>query len=240
VGFILWGRGGNVNPPAQGPPVADAPQQVGEDVTAVPEEGAPAPDSAQEEQAAGQVVDPTPAIQRYDVPEDDDPVFGPAVAPITIIEFSDYECPYCRKWHVEVWPRLQTEYGDQVRLVFRDFPLTNIHGNAVSAASAANCAYEQDAYWEFSEMLFGMEFDLGKSTYQKYAEELALDMEAFNECIESGRYNDEVMADYEYAANLGVRSTPTFFINGIPVVGAQPFEVFKNVIDMELAGELSQ
>jgi protein-disulfide isomerase len=177
-------------------------------------------------------------VQRYDVPEDDDPVFGPEDAPITIIEFSDYECPYCRKWHIEVWPRLQEAYPDQIRLVYRDFPLTNIHENATPAASAANCARDQDRFWEFNEMLFSMENALNRSGYQAYAEELALDMVAFTECLDSGRYNDEVMADFEFAANLGVNSTPTFFVNGIPVVGAQPFDKFSQLIDQELAGEI--
>jgi protein-disulfide isomerase len=189
-------------------------------------------------QSAPGDVEPTPEFRRYDVPEDDDPFLGPTEAAITIIEFSDYECPYCRKWHEEVWPSLQTEYGDQIRLVYRDFPLTSIHSNATPAAAAANCAREQDKYWEYNEKLFEMKLNLGTSTYQTYAEELGLDMDAFKECLTSGRYVDEVEADYEYAVNLGIRSTPTFFVNGIPVVGAQPFEVFKNLIDQELAGEL--
>ncbi len=177
-------------------------------------------------------------VRRYDVPEDDDPVYGPDDAPITIIEFSDFECPYCRKWHNEVWPQLKEAYPNQIRLVYRDFPLTNIHPNATPAASAANCAREQDRYWEFNEKLFSMEHELNLSGYQAYAEQLELDMVAFNECLEDGRYNDEVMADFEYAANLGVNSTPTFFVNGIPVVGAQPFEAFSQLIDSELAGEI--
>ena len=218
-GYIFWGR--STTSDANQPVVAAAP-------------------AANQGQTAPQEVEPTPEFRRYDVPEDDDPVLGPDQAPITIIEFSDYECPYCRKWHVEVWPSLQAEYGDQIRLVYRDFPLTSIHSNATPAAAAANCAREQDMYWEYNEMLFDMRLNLGKSTYVSYAEELGLDMEAFNECLDSDRYLEEVMADYDYAANLGIRSTPTFFVNGIPVVGAQPFEVFKNLIDKELAGELPQ
>ena len=177
-------------------------------------------------------------VRRYEITEDDDPVYGPENAPITIIEFSDYECPYCRKWHIEVWPQLLEAYPDQIRLVYRDFPLTNIHSNATPAAAAANCAHEQDQYWEFNERLFSMVNDLSVSGYQGYAEELELDMVAFNECLDSGRYNDEVMADFEYAANIGVNSTPTFFVNGIPVVGAQPFDAFSQLIDRELAGEI--
>jgi protein-disulfide isomerase len=184
------------------------------------------------------VVEQPREVKRYDVSEDDDPVFGPEDAPITIIEFSDFECPYCRKWHIEVWPRLQEAYEGQIRLVYRDFPLTNIHPNATPAASAANCAREQDRYWEFNERLFSGVNDLSVSGYQAYAEELEMDMSAFGECLDSGRYNDEVMADFEYAANLGVSSTPTFFVNGIPVVGAQPYDVFSQLIEQELAGEI--
>ncbi len=190
-----------------------------------------APEAAPAEAAAPQEV------RRYDIPEDDDPVWGPEDAPITIIEFSDYECPYCQKWHVQIWPQIQEAYPDQVRLVYRDFPLTNIHPNATPAAAAANCAGEQGAYWEFSEKLFNTQ-NLSVEAYLDYADQLGLDMADFSECLDSGRQNDEVMADYEYAVNLGVSSTPTFFVNGIPVVGAQPFEVFQNVIEAELAGEI--
>ena len=216
-GYIFWGR-----TETNQPTVAAVPQGVDQD--------------AAEEEAA----EPTPEFRRYDVPEDDDPVFGAAEAPITIIEFSDYECPYCRKWHVEVWPQLKEAYGDQIRLVYRDFPLTNIHPNATPAAVAANCAQEQDMYFPYSEKLFEMKLNLGTTTYQSYAEELGMDMDAFNECLESDRYLAEVEADYQYAAELGIRSTPTFFVNGIPVVGAQPFEVFQSLIDKDLAGELPQ
>jgi protein-disulfide isomerase len=222
-GYIFWGRDA-------------ASSEVSQPVVAVDRQG----DEQPEKPVTAQEAEPTPEFRRYDVPEDDDPVFGPEDAPITIIEFSDYECPYCRKWHVEVWPQLQAAYGDQIRLVYRDFPLNSIHSNATPAAAAANCASEQDMFWPFNEKLFEMKLGLSKTSYQTYAEELDLDMDAFNECLESDRYLQEVEADYEYAVNLGVRSTPTFFVNGIPVVGAQPFDVFKSLIDKELAGELPQ
>ena len=200
----------------------------------------PEPDDVQ--QAAVQVETSAPEVPReiirYDVSIDDDPILGPEDAPITIVEFSDYECPYCRNWHQEVLPQLIEEYPDQVRIVFRDFPLTSIHSNAVPAAIAANCAAEQDGYWEFNELLFNSEKGLSSDAYQQYAEEIGLDTDSFNECLESNSYEDEVLADFEYASQFGVRSTPTFFINGIALVGAQPFEVFKQVIDQELAGEL--
>jgi protein-disulfide isomerase len=182
--------------------------------------------------------DSQPQVVRYDVPVDDDPAFGPANAPITIIEFSDYECPFCRRWHNEVFSRLIEAYPEQVRLVYRDFPLSSLHANAFSAAEAANCANEQGAFWEFHDRLFSMELGLGMEAYRSYASQLGLDTQSFIKCLESGRYRDEVQADYDFAADLGVRSTPTFFINGIAIVGAQPFEVFQQVIDKELAGEI--
>lgn len=188
--------------------------------------------------AAAQVEQAPQEIKRYPVPVDDDPSLGPQDARITIIEFSDFECPFCTRWHQEVWPQLQEKYPDDVRLVYRDFPLTSIHGNAASAAEAANCAGEQDAYWQYHDKLFKAESGLGASAYIQYASELGLDTAALEECLSSRRYQDEVEGDYNYAANLGVRSTPTFFLNGIPLVGAQPFEVFDEVISKELAGEI--
>jgi protein-disulfide isomerase len=180
----------------------------------------------------------TPQIIRYDVPIDDDPVLGPENAEITIIEFSDYECPYCRSWHNEVYSQLLDTYGDQVRFVYRDFPLESIHVNAKPAAEAANCAYEQGKFWDYHDKLFSMELGLSPEAYQEYATQLDLDTDEFQECLDSGRYQQEVQSDFEFAANLGVRSTPTFFVNGIAVVGAQPFEVFQQVIEQELAGEI--
>lgn len=177
------------------------------------------------------------AVQRYDVPEGGNPSIGPADAPITIIEFSDYECPYCKRWYNDVYLRLREEYAGQVRVVFRDFPLSSIHPNAIPAAEAANCAGEQGTYWEFHDRLFGGEL-LGESTYLLYAEELGLDLDAFTACLESEHQEEEIQGDYEYASGLGVRSTPTFFLNGLPIVGAQPYEVFQQVIEQELAGEI--
>lgn len=195
--------------------------------TSAPTPAAAAASASQEEQP----------VRRYEVPEDDDPVRGAANGTITIIEFSDYECPYCQSWHQEVWGPLQAAFPDQVRLVFRDFPLPN-HPNAVPAAEAANCAGEQDRYWDFHDQLFSWELGLNRDAYLEYARRLNLDMTAFTQCVDERRYADEVQADFDYAANLGVRSTPTFFINGLPLVGAQPFDVFKQVIEKEIAGEI--
>lgn len=196
--------------------------------------------AAQSAQAAqGQAAEPDPKqIRRYDVPLDDDPILGNPDAPITIVEFSDYECPFCRKWHVETWPQIQAKYGEQVRLVYRDFPLYGMHANADPAAQAANCAGEQEAYWPFHEALFKAERSYDTSLYDEIATNLGLDLPSFQACIKDQRYAQEVLDDYQWAAELGVSSTPTFFVNGVALVGAQPFEVFDKLITMELNGEI--
>ncbi|NUM45001.1 MAG: DsbA family protein [Anaerolineales bacterium] len=233
VGYLFWGRAGAIP--------TTAATTTGAAVVA-PETNAEAENPAQttgqtNPQADTQTAD-TQEIVRYDVPIDDDPFFGPATAPITIIEFSDFECPYCRKWHVEVFQRLLDTYPDQIKFVYRDFPLTSIHPNAFSAAEAANCAGDQGVYWPYHEQLFSMQLGLSQDAYTQYAEQLGLDMATFGACIAEGKHKDEIQADFEYAAQLGVRSTPTFFINGIAVVGAQPYDVFQQVIEKELAGEI--
>ena len=146
--------------------------------------------------------------------------------------------PLLQRWNADVYGELKEQYPDQVRLVYRDFPLESIHANAFPAAEAANCANEQGQFWPYHDMLFSMEKGLSTRAYTDYASELGLNLDDFEACLESGKYKEEVQADFDFAAELGVRSTPTFFINGIALVGAQPFEVFQDVIEKELAGEI--
>jgi protein-disulfide isomerase len=227
IGYLAWGKQA-----ADPVIVASAVQAT---MTAQPTTAA----AAAEQQAAGNMpAEPPQNVKRYDVPIDDDYVFGPADAPITIIEFSDFQCPYCRQWYTEVLQPLFEMYPGKIRFVYRDFPLTNIHPEAVPAAIAANCAGEQGKYYEYHNSLFGGAYGLGGDAYQKYAADLALDSEQFSACVKSEKYRDEIFADLEWASNLGVQSTPTFFLNGIPLVGAQPLETFKTVIDWELEGKI--
>ncbi len=193
-----------------------------------------APGAVQAASPEGTAVPSEPT--RYQVSVDDDPALGSADAPVVIIEFSDYQCPYCRRFRLEVFDRLREAYGDKIYFVYRDFPLMQIHPEAVPAAIAANCAGEQGAYWDFHDKLFEQTQGLSKEAYLAYAEELGLDMAAFTACIEEERYKDEVLADFRDGQRLGVTGTPTFFINGLPLVGAQPFEVFQQMIESELAG----
>lgn len=170
--------------------------------------------------------------QRFEVSADDDPAQGPSDAPIEIVEFSDFNCPYCRKFHLETFPLLMAAYPDQIRFVYRDFPVTS--AESYIAAQAANCAGRQDAYWEFHNALFTGEFGLGREAYDGYAERLGLDVAALGACLDDGGEGPEVESDARAAAALGVNGTPTFFINGIPLVGAQPLISFRSVIDGEL------
>ena len=165
---------------------------------------------------------------------DDDPSLGPDDAPVVIVEFSDYQCPYCQIWHQQVFPQIVQAYGDQVRFVYRDLPIPG-HPQALPAAIAANCAGEQGSYWQFHDRLFSGVYDLGRSAYEMYAQELNLDVEEFTACLDSGRNQTEPQQDYQDAQRIGVNSTPTFVINGQIVVGAQPFEAFQSVIDDALA-----
>jgi len=174
---------------------------------------------------------------RYDVFSEDAYAFGPEDAPITIVEFGDFQCPFCRRWHDEVYEPLLASYPGQIRVVYRHLPLTSIHPDAFSAAEAAMCAGEQDAFWQYHEKLFSSE-TLGSEVYTQYAQELGLDMTTFEACMTDHKYQEAIQKDSDFAIGLGVRSTPTFFINGLAIVGAQPLDVFKQVIDKELTGEL--
>jgi protein-disulfide isomerase len=173
------------------------------------------------------------APQRVNVPIGTAPVWGPTTAAVTIVEFSDYECPYCQKWHKEVWPQIQQAYPNQVRLVYKDFPLQG-HPNASPAALAARCANDQNKYWLFHDRLFSGKA-LSSAYFESIATELSLNVATWKACLTSNKYNKEIEADYNYGADLGITGTPTFFINGVALVGAQPFSAFKKVIDQELA-----
>ena len=174
--------------------------------------------------------------QRYEIPiYDDDPTLGPENAPVTIIEFSDYECPYCQRYHQQTFDAIIDTYGDQVHYVFKDLPLTSIHPNAVPAAVAAHCASDQNAFWEFHDLLFSMQLGLEQAAYLEYASALGLDMDTFTDCIGQGTYEQIVMQDTRILTDINAPiSTPTFFINGQYLAGAQPFSEFARLIDAEL------
>ena len=178
-----------------------------------------------------------PEPRRVQVSQDDDPAIGPEDAPVVIIEFSDYQCPFCRKFATETLDKILEAYKGKVRFVYRDFPLENIHPYALKAAEAADCAGEQGKYFEYHDILFQKQSDWsqrGEEAFVEYARQVGLNVESFKTCLASGKYEQEVRKDLQDGLEAGVTGTPAFFINGIPVRGAQPFEVFKTIIDSEL------
>jgi len=189
--------------------------------------GEAAAELAEAKAAAGQP-------RRFEIGTEGDPYLGPADAPITIVQFSDFNCGYCQRFHVQTFPALMAAYPDQIRFVYRDFPVTS--QESYYAAQAAQCAGDQDAFWEFHNLLLTGELGLGAEAYSAYAEQLGLDAQALLACVTDGTFAAQVEADARFAAGLGVSGTPTFFINGLPMVGAQPLAQFQQVIDAELEG----
>jgi len=165
---------------------------------------------------------------------DDDPARGPQNAAVTIVEFSDFQCPACKSYADQTEPQILSTYGDRIRYVFRDLPAAS-HPQAPKAAEAAQCAFDQGKFWEYHDKLFQSQAALDVDSLKAYAKALGLNESAFNTCLDSGKYTQEVQKDYQDAINYGVTSIPTFFINGRKLVGAAPFSSFQTIIEEELA-----
>ena len=163
------------------------------------------------------------------------PTLGSPDAPVTMVEFTDYQCPYCGRYSRETKGVLLEEYGDRLRYVVLNFPLRNIHPEAQKAAEAAECARDQDAFLEYARLLYGNQSALGPAQLEAYASDLGLNTTRFEECLRSGVKADRVAADVREGRRHGVRSTPTFFINGRRLLGAQPLETFRAAVDAALA-----
>jgi len=222
VGYFAWGR-----TPAAVPVV----------VTQV---AAPQP------QAAATSV---PEQVQYSIPVEGFPSIGPDDAPITIVEFSDYQCPYCTRWHEQTYQQLMDAYPGKIRFVYRNYPLS-FHQNAMLSAQAALCAGDQNQYWAYHDKLFAEKALINNAegttleiaSYVKFAGELGLDTGALETCLSSEKHKDAVQADMDFAGTLpaengepAVSGTPTFFINGRRLVGAYPLASFKQIIDAQLA-----
>ena len=160
------------------------------------------------------------------------PSRGPAGAPIELVEFSDFQCPFCLRAHPTV-EQVLTTYGDRVRFVYRHYPLPG-HPNARPAAEAAECAAEQGKFWPYHDRLFATQSKLSTTDLKQDAVELGLDASKFNACVDSHKYAAKVEADLRAGQEAGVDGTPAFFINGRIISGAQPFDVFKRIVDEEL------
>jgi protein-disulfide isomerase len=158
---------------------------------------------------------------------------GPKNAPITIIEFTDYECPFCGRVRPTI-TQIMDKYKGKVRYVLRDYPLP-FHGNAKKASEAAHCAGDQKKYWEMNKLLFQNQKTLGVGELKKYAKDIGLNTGKFDKCLDSGKYTKKVDENQAYGSKVGVNGTPAFFINGIVLSGAQPVGAFTEIIDAELA-----
>lgn len=162
----------------------------------------------------------------------DEPASGPVGAPVEIVMYSDFQCPFCAKVGATI-ARLKQQYGEKIRVVFRDFPLSSIHPQAEQAAIAARCAHEQGRFWEFHDRLFAQR-DVTPARLEEHAAQVGLDPERFAACRANPRTQTIVSDNRASGERLGIAGTPAFFINGRFVTGAQPDEVFQRVIDEEL------
>ncbi|MFL5347990.1 MAG: DsbA family protein [Hyalangium sp.] len=200
------------------------PGQVYAAVTEKGQTRAAPPQPSQPQQAAGP--------RKVEVPADA-PVQGEKTAKVTIVEWSDFECPFCSRVEPTL-AKVKETYGKNVRLVWRNQPLP-FHSHAHLAAEAAMAAHEQGKFWEMHDKMFANQKALERADLEKYAQELHLDMNRFKQALDSGKFKAQIDADSRAGSAAGANGTPTFFINGRQVVGAQPFENFKQAIDEEMA-----
>jgi protein-disulfide isomerase len=164
----------------------------------------------------------------------EDPSEGPATAPVTIVEFADFQCPFCGQL-APTLRRIREQYGDRVRLIWKDFPLAQIHPRASQAAEAARCASDQGRFWDYHDRLFTNQRALETSALKQYAKDVGAETARFATCLDSGKYAETVRLASSAASRLGLTSTPTTFVNGRMVSGAKPYATFAAIIDDELA-----
>lgn len=169
---------------------------------------------------------------KLEVPEGDSPAIGPDKAPVHMVEFTDYQCPFCGKAR-ETVNQVLSDYKGKVKYVIRDFPLS-FHRDSFKAHEAAHCAGDQGKYWEMNKKLFASQKDLKVEDLKKYASEISLNKSKFEECLNSNKFAERVRQGLEDGQKVGVSGTPAFFINGRMISGARPFPDFKEIIDDEL------
>jgi protein-disulfide isomerase len=174
-----------------------------------------------------------PPVFRADIPTAGAFSKGPADAMITFVEFGDFHCPFCKGVQPTI-AKVLAKYQGKIRMVYRDFPLDQLHPQARAAAEAARCAGEQGKFWEFHDRIYAGDPDATAPTLQLYAQQVRLDVQQFETCRSSRKYQSQVQADIAEGTKLGVNGTPGFFINGRFLSGAQPLEAFTKIIDEEL------
>jgi len=175
-----------------------------------------------------------PPIQRIEVSVQGAPFKGGEKAAVTIVEFSDFHCPFCRQV-ISTLAKLESQYGEKIKLVFRDFPIENLHPGATKAHEAARCATEQGKFWPYHDKLFASAPSSSPDVFKGIAKEVGLDAVTFETCLGSGKYQAAIKEDIAEGNRVGVGGTPAFFVNGRLITGAQPFEAFARVIDDELS-----
>lgn len=180
---------------------------------------------------AGSENEALAALENYS----NDPTYGPDNARLTIVMFEDFECPYCAQLS-PIIRKMMDKYGSQVQFVYRDFPLSTIHPNANLAAEAAQCANDQDRFWDYHDILFENQAKLSSADISRYAAAVGLNMSEFDNCLNSGKYSSEVVADYRDGVSLGVTGTPTLFFNGNKLEGVLTEEGAEHVIQTFLQG----
>ena len=162
------------------------------------------------------------------------PSQGPEDALVEFVEFTDYECPFCRRFRETTYPEIRRRFNGKVKWVVRSYPLSQIHPNARLAAEAAECALDQDRFWEYHDLLFERYDQLGRANLKSHARELGLDGDRFDSCLDSGVKQTVVQNDLMDGYRFGVTGTPTFFINGQVVVGAQGPDLVSAFIEVAL------
>lgn len=177
--------------------------------------------------------------------EDDDPMLGNPEAPVALVEFSDFQCPFCRRMYGDALPLLKEKYikTGKIKFIYRDFPLTSIHSLAQKYAEAGECADEQGKFWPMHDKIFDEQNSRGQGTItdfsvediKRWALEIGLEGVKFDECLDSGKYTEEVSKDFRDGQNAGVQGTPATFVNGRLISGAVPISVFEQAIEEELA-----
>ncbi len=190
---------------------------------------APAPAAAARPSAPGR-PDPTKV---YEIELGSAPIRGSEDAKVTIVEWADFQCPFCVRVHPTL-EKLGEEYGDQVRFAFKHLPLS-MHKKARAAHEATEAAHRQGKFWEMHDRIFANPRDLSPETYLRYAKEIGLDIDQYNRDLKSSSVRKVVDADLALARELGVTGTPSFFINGRFLSGAQPYASFARMVDEELA-----
>ena len=185
---------------------------------------------------AGYFLWPRPLAQAVSADRlNDDPFIGAVDAPVTIVEYGDFGCPACRSWHnAGIMDQVRAVYGDQVRFVWRDFPV--ITARSPKAAEAAQCAYDQGKFWEYHDYLYERASSLGTSDLKRYAGELGLDKEKFDRCLDSGQHQMTVDQDLQDAYRRRFRGTPSFLVNDQPLAGPPNFQYLQSLIEPVLQG----